>query len=171
MIKILCIKVIDRIKEVGLTQVVLSKYADIITTRLGFHEVTDELCSREAHIILHLSGDHSKYSELDDDLKLIGGIEIRTMEFDMNPYTASLENTDNESVMGVLVERDADIIKEVQKILTSYGCYIRTRLGVNETFYGRQAGLIILELKGDPQQRSLLAKELSLLRNVHVRTL
>ena len=169
MIKILCIKIIDRIKEAGLTQDVLSKHADIIATRLGFHEVTDELCSREAHIILHLSGDSSKHSELDNDLQQIGGIEIRAMVFDENPV--SLENAGNTSVMGILVERNSDVIKEVQKILTSYGCCIRTRLGVNEAFYGAQTGLIILELKGDPKQRSLLVKELSLLNNVHVRTL
>ena len=168
---VLCIKIIDRIKEAGLTQEVLSKYADIITTRLGFHEVTDELCSREAYIILHLSGERSKYGELDNDLKQIGGIKALTMEFDGNRCSASLENAGNASVMGILVERNADTIKEVQKILTSYGCYIRTRLGVNETFYGRPAGLIILELTGDAKQRYLLAKNLSLLKNVHIRTL
>lgn len=171
MIKVLCIKIIDRIKEAGLTQDILSKHAHVIATRLGFHEVTDELCSREACIILHLSGDISNYSELDNDLKKVGGIEIRTMEFDKNQYSVSLENTGSTSVIGILVERDTDIIKEVQKILTSYGCYIRTRLGVNEMFYGKPAGLIILELKGDIKQRSLLAKDLSLLKNVHVKTL
>ena len=169
MIKILCIKIIDRIKEAGLTQEILSKHADIITTRLGFHEVTNELCSREANIILHLSGEPSKYSELDNDLKKIGGIEIRAMEFDENPNSTSLENTENVSVIGILVERDSYIIKEAQKILTSYGCYIRTRLGVNEVFHGIRAGLIILELTGDAKQRSLLVNDLSLLKNVHVR--
>ena len=169
--KILCIKIIDRIKEVGLTQEVLSKYSDIIATRLGFHEVTDELCSREAHIILHLSGNSSNYSELDSDLKQIGGIKIRTMDFDGNPCSNSLENAGNASVIGILVERDADVVKDVQKILTSYGCCIRTRLGVNESFNGKPAGLIILEIKGDSQQCCFLAKELSLLKNVHIRTL
>ena len=171
MIKVLCIKIIDRIKEAGLTQEVLSKHAHVIATRLGFHEVTDELCSREAYIILHLGGDISKHNGLDNDLKQIGGIEIRSMQFDNNPYTASLENAENASVIGVLVERDTDTVKEVQKILTSYGCCIRTRLGVNEMFYGKPAGLIILELKGDTKQRYLLAKDLRLLKNVHVRAL
>ena len=171
MIRVLCIKIIDRIKEAGLTQDILSKHAQVIATRLGFHEVTNELCSREAYIILHLSGEPSKFDELDNDLKQIGGIEIRAMEFDKNPYSVVLENIDNMSVVGILVERYAEIVKEVQKILTSYGCYIRTRLGVNEVFYGKQAGLIILELKGDVKQRHLLVKDLNALKNVHVRTL
>ena len=171
MIKVLGIKIIDRIKEAGLTQGILSKHAGIIATRLGFHEVTDDICSREACIILHLNGDSPAHSELDNDLKRIGGIEIRTMEFDKNPSPLSLENVGNASVIGILVERDTDIIKEVQRILTSYGCHIRTRLGVNVAFYGKQVGLIILELKGEPQQRCLLAKDLSALKDVIVRTL
>jgi len=171
MIKVLCIKIIDRIKEAGLTQDILSKHAHVIATRLGFHEVTDELCSREAHIILHLSGEASKYSELYDDLKKVGGIKIRTMEFDGKPCPASfLENAGNAAVIGILVERDTDTVKDVQKVLSSYGCCIRTRLGVNESFNGKPAGLIILELKGDSQQCCFLAKDLCLLKNVYVRT-
>ena len=41
MIKVLGIKIIDRIKEAGLTQEILSRHATVITTRLGFHEVTE----------------------------------------------------------------------------------------------------------------------------------
>ena len=93
------------------------------------------------------------------------------MEFDRNPYSVSSEDIDNTSVIGLLVERDTEIVKEVQKILTSYGCYIRTRLGVNEVFYGKQAGLIILELKGDVKQRHLLVKDLNALKNVYLRVL
>ena len=69
MIKVLGIKIIDRIKEAGLTQGILSKNASVITTRLGFHEVTDEVCSREAYIILHLNGDHADTDKLAFELK------------------------------------------------------------------------------------------------------
>ena len=64
MIKVLGIKIIDRIKEAGLTQGILSRHANVITTRLGFHEVTDEVCSREAYIILHLNGDPADSEKL-----------------------------------------------------------------------------------------------------------
>lgn len=125
MIKILGIKIIDRIKEAGLTQSVLSRHATVITTRLGFHEVTEAVCSREAYIVLHINGDPADSDKLTSELMALGG----------------------------------------------NGCNIRTRLGVNEVFFGEPAGLIILELKGDTKQRILLEKDLKALKQVHVRTM
>jgi hypothetical protein len=74
-------------------------------------------------------------------------------------------------ILGILIERNESVILSVQKLLTSYGCNIRTRLGVNEVFFGEPAGLIILELKGDEKQRILLEKDLKALKQVHVRTM
>jgi hypothetical protein len=172
MIKILGIKIIDRIKEAGLTQGILSKHASLITTRLGFHEVTDEVCSREAYIIIHLNGDQAEYEKLEKDLEAPGGIEVREMIFssEKEPQNNS-SGGGNVEILGMLVERDPDVIISVQKILTSYGCNIRTRLGVNELFFGQPAGLIILELKGDIKQRLLLERDLKALQKVHVRTM
>jgi hypothetical protein len=59
-----------------------------------------------------------------------------------------------------MVERDLDSVVTIQKILTRYGCTIRTRLGVNEKFFGKDAGLIILELNGDISQMELLIIDL-----------
>jgi hypothetical protein len=172
MIKILGIKIIDRIKEAGLTQGILSKHSSVITTRLGFHEVTDEICSREAYIIIHLNGDPSEYEKLEKELGILGGIEIREMIFttDKEPQN-SLVDDSNVEILGLLVERDQEVVLSVQKILTSYGCNIRTRLGVNELFFGQPAGMIILELKGDIKQRLFLEKDLKALNKVHVRTM
>ena len=171
MIKVLGIKIIDRIKEAGLTQKVLSKNADVITTRLGFHEVTYEVCSREACIILHLADEPSKYKELKNDLKQIGGIAVSEVEFDRDPHTAFSDNIGKAPVLGVLVEQDSKTVMKVQAILTSYGCCISSRLGVNELFYGKKAGLIILTLTGDTEQRRLLEEALRSLDNVYVRSL
>jgi hypothetical protein len=172
MIKVLGIKIIDRIKEAGLTQGILSRHASLITTRLGFHEVTDSVCSREAYIILHLNGDPADSDTLISDLKNLGGIELREMKFTAEKESQNvMRSNDNVEILGMLVERNQDIIKSVQKLLTAYGCNIRTRLGVNEVFFGEPAGLIILELKGDLSQRLLLEKELKTLKQVHVRTM
>lgn len=172
MITILGIKIIDRIKEAGLTQGILSKHASLITTRLGFHEVTDEVCSREAYIIIHLNGDQAHYEKLEKDLEAPGGIEVREMIFSSEKEPQNiLSGGGNVEILGLLVERDPDVVRSVQKILTSYGCNIRTRLGVNELFFGQPAGLIILELKGDIKQRLLLEKDLKALNKVHVRTM
>jgi hypothetical protein len=170
MIQVIGIKIIDRIKEAELTQEVLSKYSSVITTRLGFHEVTDEVCSREAYIILHLKYDHSEAAGLQKDLESIGGILIREMIFSDKSPKQEIQNSDGLiEILGLLVERNQEVILAVQKILTAYGCNIRTRLGVNEVFFGLPAGLIILELTGDQKQRDLLEKDLASLRQVHVR--
>jgi hypothetical protein len=172
MIKVLGIKITDRIKEAGLTQGILSRHASVITTRLGFHEVTDEVCSREAYIILHLNGDPVHSESLVMELEALGGIEIREMTFTSEKEISHIDvESGNVEILGILVKRDEGIILSVQKLLTSYGCIIRTRLGVNELFFGEPAGLIILELKGDKKQRLLLERDLKALNQVNVRVM
>jgi hypothetical protein len=172
MIKVLGIKIIDRIKEAGLTQGILSKHASVITARLGFHEVTDEVCSREAYLILHLTGADSETDKLASELKSLGGIELREINFSTEKEPLNAESVKSSvEILALLVERSQPVIASVQKVLTSYGCNIRTRLGVNEVFFGEPAGLIILELKGDEKQRLLLEKDLKSLNKVHVRTM
>jgi hypothetical protein len=171
MIKILGIKIIDRIKEAGFTQNILSKYSEIITTRLGFHELTTDLCSREAYMLLHLTGSENETLKLRNDLESLGGIDIREMIFDKDkPFVNFSSEEGVLRILGLLVEKhEKSSIETIQKILTSYGCVIRTRLGVNETFYGNPAGLIIIELIGDEIQMDLLEKDLQKLPNVILR--
>lgn len=172
MIKVLGIKITDRIKEIGLTQEILSGHASVITTRLGFHELTDEVCSREAYIILHLRGEQSESEKLMNELKDVEGIELREMNFDSNKSVPDQKSGNFQTrILGILVERNHDVVISVQKMLTSYGCIIRARLGVNEIFFGEPAGLIILELTGDKSQMDLLEKDLKGLKQVHVRTM
>ncbi len=171
MIKILAIKIIDRIKEAGLTQAILSKYAGLITTRLGFHELTTELCSREAYILLHLKGSAAETGRLYSELKELGGIGIQELTFDdKEPFVNFSSEEGALRIIGILVEKkEFDTIRAVQKILTSYGCIIRTRLGVNEEFFGEPAGLIIIELVGDEIQMDLLENDLQRLPKVVLR--
>jgi hypothetical protein len=171
MIKILGIKILDRIKEAGLTQGILSRHAGLITTRLGFHELTTELCSREAYIFLHIAGEASKTKELLSDLKALGGVEIREMTFEDDDQFTNFSSEEGAlRILGILIEnRDHEAITSVQKTLTAYGCVIGTRLGVNEEFFGKPAGLIILELMGDEIQMDLLEKDLQNIRKVRLR--
>jgi hypothetical protein len=172
MITVLGIKILDRIKEAGLTQEILSRHANVITTRLGFHEVTDSVCSREAYIILHLNGNVSDSDKLKAELNLLGGVEIREMIFTAEKESMNIGSVKHKvEILGILIERNHEVIVSVQKLLTSYGCNIRTRLGVNELFFGEPAGLIILELKGAEEERLLLEKDLKALKNVHVRSM
>jgi hypothetical protein len=171
MIKVLGIKIIDRIKEAGLTQGILSKYSGLITTRLGFHELTTELCSREAYILLHLTGTSVETGKLYSELKELGGIDIREMTFDdEKPFVNFSAEEGALRIIGILVKKkEQTAIAAVQKTLTSYGCVIRTRLGVNEEFFGSPAGLILIELVGDEIQMDLLEKDLQKLPKVILR--
>ncbi|MFP4024131.1 MAG: hypothetical protein ACLFVR_06350 [Thiohalospira sp.] len=82
--RIIGINVLDRIKEAGRTQKVLSKYAQSIKTRLGFHELTEDVCSRNGFMILELTGEKSQWDALENELNEIGGINIQKMSFDLN---------------------------------------------------------------------------------------
>ncbi|MBW6498557.1 MAG: hypothetical protein K0B09_09230 [Bacteroidales bacterium] len=79
---ILGILVFDRIKEAGKTQKVLSKHAPLIRTRLGFHELSEAVCSRMGTILLVLEGQPESWEVLEKELAEIGGIEIQKMKFD-----------------------------------------------------------------------------------------
>jgi len=71
----------DRIKEAGRTQAVLSKHARLIRSRLGFHELNDNVCSRVGIVLLHLTGTAPEWDQLELELKSIEGLEIQTMSF------------------------------------------------------------------------------------------
>ena len=80
-VRILGILITDRIKEAGLTQKILSEYAHVIKSRLGFHEVTEAVCSRVGIIVLQLSGKNTEMDKLEAALHKIEGIEVQKMQF------------------------------------------------------------------------------------------
>jgi len=79
--KILGLLINDRIKEAGRTQLLLSKYARLIRSRLGFHELNDNVCSRSGIIVLHLTGEPAEWKAFELELSLIGGLEVQQMSF------------------------------------------------------------------------------------------
>ena len=81
---ILGIYVIDRIKESGRTQKLLSENASIIRTRLGFHEVSETKCSRNGMIIIELKGTVETNQALINKLNDIGGIVVKQMVFNID---------------------------------------------------------------------------------------
>jgi hypothetical protein len=80
-IRILGLNIFDRIKEAGQVQKTLSQYGHCIKTRYGFHEVSEDICSRTGFILLELAGKPEEWNKLETELKLIGGIEIKNMKF------------------------------------------------------------------------------------------
>jgi hypothetical protein len=80
-IRILGVLITDRQKEAGKVQTVLSKFGCSIKTRLGLHEVIDDLCSSSGLIILELTGAASDMDKLEKELKEIGGTQTQRMIF------------------------------------------------------------------------------------------
>ena len=79
--RILGLLISDRIKEAGRTQLTLSKYSKLIRTRLGFHELNENVCSRSGIIILHLTGNPDEWKVFENELGEIGGLEVQNMSF------------------------------------------------------------------------------------------
>lgn len=79
--RILGLMITDRIKEAGRTQLTLTKHSHLIKSRLGFHEVSEDVCSRVGMILLQLSGKPGDFDLLEKDLNEIGGLEVQKMSF------------------------------------------------------------------------------------------
>ncbi|GAB4157765.1 MAG: hypothetical protein Kow00107_06950 [Planctomycetota bacterium] len=72
------------------------------------------------------------------------------------------------TVMAILISNRKDAAEKVQKILTGWGCLIKTRLGLHEGVLENcsDKGLIILELVGTDEQKEELLHKLSLVNGV-----
>lgn len=74
-------------------------------------------------------------------------------------------------IIGIHINQRAENAIRVQEVMTLYGCSIKTRLGLHEVFEGNcsQAGLILLELIGDPAECDRLEKALRAIDNIVVK--
>lgn len=72
------------------------------------------------------------------------------------------------NVLLVLVSLRKETAVKVQQILTEWGCFIKTRLGLHEGVLNdcTESGLIFLELAGDESKHQELARKLNLLNGV-----
>ncbi|MBK6346372.1 MAG: hypothetical protein IPN08_07525 [Bacteroidales bacterium] len=74
-------------------------------------------------------------------------------------------------ILGVNVSNRTEVAAAVQKVLTRYGCSIRTRLGINdleEEGIQGAGGLIILELSGEPSEWEKMENELRSIDKIEV---
>jgi hypothetical protein len=72
------------------------------------------------------------------------------------------------SILIILVGKRSESAVSVQKLLTGWGCLIKTRLGIHDGVLDNcsDEGLIICELVGDREQHNELARKLNLLKSV-----
>lgn len=71
-------------------------------------------------------------------------------------------------VMLILIGSRQEAAEKVQKILTGWGCFIKTRLGLHDDVLENcsQTGLIFLEMTGDPEQMQEVERKLNLVKSV-----
>lgn len=77
---------------------------------------------------------------------------------------------DKHIILGVHITNRLQKAVDVQKLLTEYGCHIKTRLGLHET--GPDAcspnGLLVLEMVGDEGKCNELGDKLHAIEGVEV---
>lgn len=72
------------------------------------------------------------------------------------------------NVLSILVGKRKETAVNVQKILTGWGCMIRSRLGLHDGTLDNcaESGLIIIELVGEKEKMDELLRKLTLLEDV-----
>jgi hypothetical protein len=74
------------------------------------------------------------------------------------------------SILLILIANRKESVEKVQKILTGWGCYIKTRLGIHDGVLENcsDQGLIFLELVGDTTKHEELKRKLKLVKGIDV---
>jgi hypothetical protein len=73
-------------------------------------------------------------------------------------------------IFGVHITNRVKRVPEIQKVLTEFGCSIRTRLGLHEagSTLCSPNGLILLEMVGDDKASNRMARKLRAIEGVEV---
>ncbi len=71
----------------------------------------------------------------------------------------------------ILVNKRKESAPTVQKILTDWGCIIKTRLGIHDDIleHCSNSGLIVLELVGEKKKQQELTRKLDILDGVNAK--
>jgi hypothetical protein len=77
----------------------------------------------------------------------------------------------SKTVLLILIGKRKESAVEVQKLLTAWGCLIKTRLGIHDGILENcsDEGLVILELYGSNEQKEELARKVELIQGVSSR--
>lgn len=77
------------------------------------------------------------------------------------------------TIMAIMIDNRKDEAVQVQKVLTGWGCLIKTRLGIHDGVLDNCSnfGLIVLELVGDKTKHEELMNKLNVLPGVQAKYL
>ena len=80
---------------------------------------------------------------------------------------------ENHIIVGVHVTERLQRVPDVQKILSEYGCNIKTRLGLHEVSgdFCASTGLLILEMVGDQKLINEMTTQLDAITGIEVKTI
>lgn len=80
---------------------------------------------------------------------------------------------DKHIIVGVHITERLHRVPDVQKILTEYGCNIKTRLGLHEVSgeFCASTGVLILEMVGDEKLIEQMITKLNAITGVEVQTI
>jgi len=75
------------------------------------------------------------------------------------------------TIMAIVQENRTETAVKVQDVLTNYGCYIRVRLGLNDSAVDHcsNRGMILLQLCGEKLSVADFEKELTAIPDVKVK--
>ena len=75
------------------------------------------------------------------------------------------------TILGIYLSNRVNNAHEVQKVLTNFGCHIKTRLGLHPVSEEKCAsfGLILLEIVGDQAEIQKFEAELKTIHGVEVK--
>ncbi|OPY84393.1 MAG: hypothetical protein A4E72_02272 [Syntrophus sp. PtaU1.Bin208] len=79
---VLGILVTNRVENAQQVQKVLTEYGCSIKTRLGLHEVDENMCSTSGLLILELFGEEKACGDLEGNLRAIKGLQVQKMVFE-----------------------------------------------------------------------------------------
>ncbi len=74
-------------------------------------------------------------------------------------------------IVAVLIESRSETAVNVQKILTGWGCLIKTRLGLHDGVLNKcsQTGLVILEMVGEDEKIDECVRKLNLIKGAQAK--
>lgn len=76
------VHITDRLAHAIDVQKLFGEYGCHIKTRLGLHDVNENICSPRGLVLLEMVGDETRCMELKDKLNAITGVEVQQMIFE-----------------------------------------------------------------------------------------
>lgn len=79
---VLGIQISNRLQNASSVQQLFSKYGCNIKTRLGLHDVNENVCSGTGLVLLDMFGNEAEIGAFEAEMRKIVGVQVQKMVFD-----------------------------------------------------------------------------------------